>query len=242
METEAELASCCLDRVGRVGITAGASTPNWIIKRVFRELEKLPAGRLIGKLVFFSPQEAFLIYMRIAFLCGISVSMPVFFYQVWAFTSPAMDERLKSQAGFFVAFCSTTFVAGALFAYFVLIPPALKLLLSFGQGELEPMISATGYISFVASLTFACGLVFQMPIVSLILTKMGLVNSRTLRKKYKYAVVVIFIAAAMVTPTTDAFNMMLLALPMLLLYEASIWISAFAGRRAAGLVPKGKQA
>ena len=189
---------------------------------------KIPALGLIEKLAFFSPQEAFLIYMRIAFLCGLFISMPVILYQVWTFILPAMEERFKKRASYFILFCFVAFIIGGLFAYFVLIPPALKFLLSFAKDELVPVISAQKYISFVSSLILGCALVFQMPVLSLVLTKLGIVNHHMLRKKYKYAIVIIFIIAAIITPTVDAFNMLILAGPMLLLYEVSIWISFLA--------------
>ena len=192
---------------------------------------KFPAAGLIEKLVFFSPQEAFLIYMRIAFFCGLSFSMPVILYQLWSFVSPAMDERLKRYSNDFIIGSSFLFFIRFLFSYYLLIPPALKFLLSFASEDLEPVISATKYISFVLSLIFGCGLVFLMPILSLIFTKLGLINARVLRRKYKYALVIILIVSAIITPTPDAFNMCLLALPMLFLYELSIWISFFARPR-----------
>jgi len=189
---------------------------------------KLPASGEIEKLVFFSPQEGFLIYMRIAFLSGLILSLPLILYQVWAFVLPAIEEKRKRQMVFFVFFCSLTFITGCLFAYFVLIPPALRFLLSFAKDNLQPVISANKYISFVISLILACALVFQMPVLSFILSKLGIINWRILRKKYKYAVVIIFIGAAIITPTGDVFNMLILALPMLFLYELSIWVSFFA--------------
>lgn len=189
---------------------------------------KLPASGLIDKLAFFSPQEGFLVYMRIAFLFALIISMPIILYQAWVFILPAVGERLKKYACYFILFCSVSFIAGCFFAYFILIPPALKFLLSFANNELEPIISASKYISFIISLILGCGLVFQMPTLSFILTRLGIVNPRTLRNKYKFAIVAIFIIAAIITPTPDAFNMLILALPMLFLYETSIWISFFA--------------
>lgn len=189
------------------------------------KLLKLPAHGLIEKLAFFSPEEAFLIYMRIAFLSGIIISMPVILYQAWGFISPAVEERFRRYAFWFILACLGFFIGGCLFAYFILIPPALKFLLSFALDELAPVISAGKYISFVTGLIFGCGLVFQMPVLSLILTKLKVINSRLLRQKYKYALVIILLVAAIITPTPDAFNMFLLAAPMLFLYEAGIWIA-----------------
>lgn len=189
---------------------------------------KLPAAGLIEKFVFFGPQEAFLIYMNIAFVLGLVISMPVILYQFWGFVLPAMEEGQKKFIGFFIIFCLVAFICGCLFAFFLLIPPALKFLLSFAKEDLEPVISAGRYISFMTSLIFGCGLVFQMPVVSFILSKLRIINGKILRNKYKYAVLAIFIVAAIITPTADIFNMLILAVPMIFLYEISIWISFFA--------------
>lgn len=192
---------------------------------------KLPARDLIEKLVFFAPQDAFLIHMRLAFFAGFAISLPVILYQYWAFVRPAVADKFKGYASRFVLLCSLSFAAGCAFAYFVLIPPAIKFLLSFGGNELEPVISASSYITFITGVILACGLVFQMPVLSLLLTRIGLIDARFLRKKFSIAIVAIFVAAAVITPTTDVINMMLLALPMILLYEVSIWVSRFSGRR-----------
>lgn len=192
---------------------------------------RLPAAGLIERLVFFSPQEAFAIYMQVAVLCGWFISMPVILYQLWRFISPAIEERLKRHISSLIFFCFIAFVCGGLFAYFILIPPALKFLLSFAKEELEPVISAQKYISFMSGLIWGCGFVFQMPLLSFIFTKTGMINARMLRSKYKYALIAILIIAAGITPTTDVFNMLILALPMVFLYELSIWVSALAYRR-----------
>jgi len=198
---------------------------------VLLEILKLPASGVIEKLAFFSPQEAFLIYMRIAFLSGLVICMPIILSQLWVFISPAIEEGLKKRASSFILFCFLAFILGIFFAYFILIPPALKFLLSFAQSQLQPVISANNYISFIVSLLLGCGLVFQMPVLSFILTKLGIINAKILRGKYKYAIVIIFIAAAIITPTPDALNMLILACPMLFLYEVSIWISFLAERK-----------
>ena len=189
---------------------------------------KFPARGVIDRLAFFSPEEAFLIYMRIGILCGFIISMPVILYQLWGFCAPAMEKRVRKHGAFFITSCFVSFVVGAFFAYFILLPPALKFLLGFAQEDLVPVISAGKYISFVTGIIFASGLVFQMPVLSFILARLGVINSRILRRKYKYAIVIIFVVAAVITPTPDAFNMSLLALPMICLYEISIWVTGFA--------------
>jgi len=194
---------------------------------------KIPAAGRIERLVYFGPEEAFLIYMRISLTAGIVLAFPVIIYQVWAFLSPAIGMRFKRYASLFVTLVSFVFFLGCVFAYTILLPAALRFLLTMGAGQLEPVISATRYIAFVTGFVLACGLVFEMPVASFFLTRMGLISAALLRKKFLYAVVVILIAAAVITPTGDAFNMLMLAVPMLLLYEVSIWVSAIAGKREA---------
>lgn len=199
---------------------------------IFKVL-KFPAQDAIKRLVFFSPQEAFLMYVNISLISGLIISLPVILYQAWLFILPAVEHRLRKYAVCFVGFCFVSFIAGCLFAYFILIPTALKFLLGFAGSELEPLISIDKYISFVNALMFGCGLVFEIPMLSLILTKIGVVNPRLLRSKYKYALVVILIIAAVITPTTDVFNMLILAIPMLLLYEIGIGVSFLSCRKKA---------
>jgi sec-independent protein translocase protein TatC len=192
---------------------------------------KHPSGGAIDRLVFFGPEEAFLIYMRISMTAGLVIAFPVLLFQLWRFLAPAIGEKFKRYAFFFIFFSSLVFLLGCAFAYFILLPAALKFLLSIGKGELEPLISAARYIGFTTGLILACGVVFEMPVVSFFLTRIKVINARMLRRKYLYAVVIIMIAAAVITPTGDAFNMMLLALPMLFLYEVSIWVSFFSERK-----------
>lgn len=190
-----------------------------------------PGSGTVGKLVFFDPAEAFLIHIKIAFFAGLAISMPIVLYQLWAFISPAIEYNAKRQGLPFLFFSLGAFICGASFGFFVLLPAALKFLLGFSGDTLQPLISASSYISFVLGLTLGSGLVFEMPVLSSILSRMGVIDHRLLRKAWKYAVIVIFIIAAVVTPTPDVFNMTILAVPMLILYEASIWVSKFSGRK-----------
>ena len=181
------------------------------------------------KLVFFSPTEALAIYLNISFAAGLVVSMPFLLYQAWKFVEPAMRDRVGKGPVLFVAAVTASFVSGLAFSFFVLIPPALKFLLGFAGPDLQPMISAQNYISFVTWTALGCGLVFEMPVLSYVLTRLGVLNHRLLRGKYRYAIVAIMIIAAVITPTSDIFNMLMFAAPMLALYELSIWVSMLAG-------------
>lgn len=188
---------------------------------------KLPSDSLVNKLAFFSPEEALLIFMRISFCCGLFVSLPFIAYQLWLFISPAVEEKFKQCAIYFVLFCSIAFIIGGIFAYFILLPNALRFLLSLGNEDLVAVISAGKYISFVLAITVGCGFIFQMPVLIFLLTVLGIVNARLLRRHFKFALVAMLVIAAIITPTTDVFNMLMMALPMFLLYEISIWVSFF---------------
>lgn len=211
-----------------LGLASLATLPfsPWILK-----ILKAPASGVIEKLAFFGPQEAFLIYMKIGFLAGTIIALPVILYQAWQFIVPAMDEKFRKHAFYFIAACSAAFFLGCIFAYLVMLPAALRFLLSFGSEDLQPVISASHYISFVVSIILCCGVVFEMPVLSFILSKFGLIDAGMLRSKWRIAIVAILVTAAAITPTTDVFNMMFLAVPMLLLYVVSIWVAALARRK-----------
>ena len=151
-----------------------------------------------------------------------------------AFISPAMEEKMRKYGLIFGISFAAAFICGGLFGFFLLLPAALKFLLNFAKESLEPVISVSKYTSFAMGLVLGCGLVFEMPVLSYLLSKTGIISSGFLRSKWKYAVIVIFIIAAMITPTPDIFDMTILALPMLLLYELSIWVSKFARRTIQG--------
>lgn len=186
---------------------------------------KLPAQGLIDKLVFFSPEEGFLIYMRVSFALGIIISLPFILYQFFRFVLPAIDNLKRNLIIFLVLICLLVFIAGVVFAYFLLLPNMLKFLLSFNSQDLQPLIAASQYISFVTNVLLIFGLVFQMPVISFLLTKLGIINARFLISKAKYIILAIFIIAAILTPTTDVFNLLVLAIPMLALYGVSILVS-----------------
>ncbi|MBI4349954.1 MAG: twin-arginine translocase subunit TatC [Elusimicrobia bacterium] len=190
-------------------------------------LIKRPLAGTVDKLVFFSPVEALAVHLNLSFTAALILSMPFLLYQAWKFVEPAAGSELKSNVFVFVGGVMLAFSAGVLFSYFLLLPPAVKFLLGFAGPDLQPVISAQNYISFITWTVMGTGLVFEMPVLSYILTKLGILNHRLLRRKYRHAIVVILAAAAILTPTSDIFNLFLFAAPMVVLYELSIWISRF---------------
>lgn len=193
--------------------------------KTFLAFLRIPAEGVIDKLAFFSPQEVALVYMKIAIFSGLILSLPIILYQIWVFISPALEERQKKYAVSFIFWAFFAFISGCAFGYLILIPFSLKFLIGLAGFELTPVISLSKYIGFVLALAAGSGITFELPVAIWLLTRLGIVNSRFLRKKRRYAIAIIFITAAVITPTTDPFNMTLLAFPMLVLYEISIWIS-----------------
>ena len=178
----------------------------------------------VGSLVFFSPAEAFLATIKLSMLCGLFLALPVVIYHIWQFVSPALSgkERISLYLTIFASL--VLFYGGMFFATFIL-PISLKFLLGFAKGNLQPMLSVSSYISFISGFLLAFGVVFQFPVVIVFLTKIGLTTPAFLRKQRKYAILIMFIVAALVTPSPDVFSQFLLAIPMLVLYEISIFIS-----------------
>ncbi len=197
-----------------------------IISSVFTprilEILKKPAGDSLKTLAFFGPTEAIWAYIKIALVSGLIISLPVILFQVWCFISPALEERERRTIASFLWLIILFFIGGLIFAYYVLLPFALKFLLTFASSQLVPLISIDKYLSFVFILLLGCGLVFEMPVAVLTLSRLNIITSSTLRRHRKIAVLLIFIIAGVITPTPDAFNMILMAVPMLLLYEISI--------------------
>jgi sec-independent protein translocase protein TatC len=177
------------------------------------------------KLIFLSPTEGFMIYIKISLFAGLILSLPVLFYQLWKFVRPGLYQKERKYTVRIVFFSTLFFLVGALFCYFLVIPYGLSFLLSFGADQIKPTIQIKEYLKFVTLLIIVFGVVFELPLLSFFLTKLGLVTPEFLRKKRRYGIVAIFVAAAVLTPTTDIVSQLLLAVPLMILYEISIWVS-----------------
>jgi sec-independent protein translocase protein TatC len=176
-------------------------------------------------LVFISPQEPFVITLKIAIFGGIIFALPMIMYQAWQFISLGLKEKEKRYLLLYIPISLILFLSGASFAYFLAIPVGLRFLLSFGTGFLEPMISISRYLSFITTMILTFGIVFELPLVSLFLVRIGIVSPQFLAKKRKVAIIAIFVLAAILTPSIDAFTQILLAVPLLVLYELSVWLA-----------------
>ena len=197
----------------------------------FRVLEFLkgPAGDT--PLVYIDPTEFITTYFKVALLGGFILAMPVVLYQMVMFAAPGLTPREKRYVLVSVPGIILSFVAGVVFAWFILIPPALNFLLTFGGDVAEANIRIGRYINLILALTLWVGLSFQTPLVMTLLSRLGVVKPASFAKRRKMAIVGAFIAAAVFTPTFDPVNQTLLASPIIVLYEIGIWLSKLANRR-----------
>lgn len=195
------------------------------------QLLRKPMG--MGRdLVFIAPAEAFFVYLKISLYGAIIVSMPMILYQAWEFVAPGLLDVERRYTGVFVILGSIFFAVGASFCYFVVLPFGLDFLLNFGGEGLSPMISVGYYISFVFKISIAFGITFELPIVLVFLVKLGVLTPQTLSAKRPYFIVGSFVFASILTPP-DVFTQVVMAVPMILLYEVSILAARFFVRSAA---------
>lgn len=181
------------------------------------------------RLVVTTTGEAFTLYVTVALYAAIAFSIPLLLLQVWGFISPALYKHERAYVWPFVILSSISFVGGAAFAYYILFPPAIKYLLGLAE-DFRPLLRATDYFDFITIVMLAMGLIFQMPAVTYVLARIGLVSAGLLARSWKIAIVVILIVAAVVSPTGDIPNLLLFAAPMMVLYVISIFIAWFFGR------------
>ncbi len=185
-----------------------------------------------GRLIYTAPAEAFFTYLKVALLAALVGSSPMVFYQMWRFISPGLFKHERKALWTFVVFSSVLFIAGAIFCYTVVFPFAFTFFMSFATDEIVPMLSLKEYLSFSALLLLAFGVTFEMPIALVILGRVGLVNADILRKQRKFAILIMFVGAAIITPP-DVISQIMMACPLLVLYEISIWLVAASQKKRA---------
>lgn len=198
----------------------------------------LPAN---STLVFTSLPDPFFIYLKVALIAAMLISLPYILYELWRFIYPGLYLHERKAALPFVVFATLLFYLGAAFAYFLVFPAAFKFFLSYESPDLKPMLAIREYVNLVMLLMLAFGAVFETPVIIVFLGLLGLFSSDTLRNGRRYFVVLSFIIAAILTPTPDVLNQAIMALPMLLFYEVGIWIlRAVEKRREAHSMSEGR--
>ena len=192
---------------------------------------QLPKG---GSMQYVGIAEAFLTYVRISLICGVAFAMPVILYEIWKFAVPGTYGRRRLSTFLFILVSMLFFLAGAAFCYFAVFGFAFRFLLGFSEGTLMARPGIQQVLSFSARMMLAFGLTFEMPIFFFFLGRAGLVNHSWLARQRRYAIVLIFVAAAALTPGPDVFSQLLLAVPLLFLYETSVQVVRVTGRKRDG--------
>ena len=181
----------------------------------------LPEGT---KLVFLGITDPFILYIKVAALAGIFVGSPLILYQIWAFVAPGLYQREKRMAVPFIFFGSLLFLGGGAFGYYVAFPFAVEFLLGVGE-QFQPTITVTNYLSFLMTVILGLGVMFEMPTIIFLLSRLGVVTPRFLLRNFRWAVLVIFTIAALITPTPDVVNLCIFAVPTLGLYLVGVGVA-----------------
>lgn len=201
---------------------------DWSFRIITKPLvDAMPAQ---SSMIFTGLPEAFFIHMKIAFFASLFLTAPYTLFEIWRFISPGLYKNEKRLIFPFVFFSTLLFVGGVLFGYFLALPPAFRFFVSFSTDFLKPMISFREYLSLTLKFLLAFGLCFEMPVFMFFLAKLGIVNSKMLARQRRYAILIIFIVAAILTPSPDAVSQILMAVPLMVLYEVSIVVAKFARR------------
>jgi sec-independent protein translocase protein TatC len=179
-------------------------------------------------LISLSPTENFATYFRVALFAGLALAMPVILYEIYAYVDPALLPKERRFIRFMGLPVIGLFIAGMLFCYFVLLPNAIKFLINFGDEVIKNQLRAADYISFVTIFILGMGLIFEVPVAIFALVKIHVITRQWLAKQRRYAVLVAFVIAAVITPTPDPFNQTLVAIPMYLLFEMGLFVARFA--------------
>lgn len=210
-------------------IAGGFSICYWYHERIYDLMQKpiftaLKAHGLDQKLVYLNPTEPFNMYLKISFIAGIFVASPLILYQLWLFIAPGLYRHERRYVGPFLFFTVVLFLCGGLFGYKMVYPAALDFLVGYGQ-QFQPMITISEYTDLFMTIILGLGIVFEMPILAFFLALMGVISPGWMWRNFRYSILVIFIIAAIITPTTDILNMCIFAAPMIVLYLGSIGVA-----------------
>src|SRR5271165_3166617 len=212
-----------------IAVAVGFFACWWKVERIYEIMQRpiidvLKANGMSEKLVYLNPVDPFNLYLKIAALAGLFLTSPFVLYQVWMFISPGLYRNEKRYVTPFMASTIALFSAGGYFGYKIVYPRALEFLIGFGS-QFTPMITISEYTSLFLSIILGMGLIFEMPILIFFLALMGIITAGFMWKNFRYAILIIFIIAAIVTPSPDVMSMCIFAAPMVGLYVISIGIA-----------------
>lgn len=184
-----------------------------------------------AELIFQTPYEAFLVHIKVAAVSGLFFSSPVLFAQFWLFVSPGLYSAEKKFLLPLIFLSIILFLVGSVFAYYLVLPAGLHFLLSFQTESLQPFLSISPYFSFAFGTILSCGIIFDFPIMLMGLIKLGVVRLETLQSSRKIIIVLIFVLAAILTPSPDPVTQLFLAIPLLALFELSVIMSRLSSKK-----------
>lgn len=217
-----------------IGVVLGAVVTGIFIDWIMDNILFAPAKMTVPPLSIINlrPYGQFLIYMEVILIGGAVISVPNIIYQIWKFVEPALKPSERKYVTSVVLFTTFCFLTGVVFSYYLMLPAALGFFANFGSTIIENKISADEYMSFILSMVLAAGIVFELPMLSFFLSKIGLLKPSFMRKYRKHAVVAILLLAAIVTPGPDITSQLMLGIPLLFLYELSIIICKYSQKKS----------
>jgi sec-independent protein translocase protein TatC len=196
---------------------------NWVLLK--------PAASVNMELQNLRPFGQAFLYFKVVIMAGLIISMPYTLYQLWKFIAPGLYEKERRWAGKITIYTSFCFLAGVAFAYWIMIPVMLSFTASFGSSLIKNSIDVTEYFSFITTTLLSAGLIFELPMIAYILSKIGIISPEMLRKYRRHSIVVILVLAAALTPSTDPVSQLVFAAPLWVLYEISILVTVFARKK-----------
>ena len=214
-----------------IGIAVGAVICGIYIDFIIDFILLLPAKKVGANLQNLRPFGQVFLYFEVAIICGIILSIPNIFLQLWKFVAPALQRNERKYILAIVIFSSLCFITGLLFAYFIMLPTVMDFAAGFGTKTIKNEFAIDEYVSIVLSIMLAAGLIFELPMISFFLSKLGILTPKIMRKYRRHSIIVIMILAAFLSPGTDPISQVLLAIPLFILYEISILVSKFSSKR-----------
>jgi len=221
-------------------IIMGPKNPSfWTYRMMCKLYERFPSigsdfciTKIDAKIINTEMSGQFTLQLNSCVMTGIILGIPYILFELWLFIKPALHENEKKSASGFVAFASFLFFLGIVFGYYIICPLSVNFLVNFTVSpEIQNTFTIDSYLSSIMTLTLGSGIIFQLPVIIYILSKLGIMTPAFMRSSRRYSAVIILIIAAVITPTADPFTMLVVALPLFLLYELSIFISASIERK-----------
>ncbi len=215
-----------------IGLAVGTIICWVFVDFLVNDILLLPAKNAGVELQNLKPFGQLMLFFEVAIIGGVILSLPNIFYQFWKFLAPALKKKERKYISVIVTFSTLCFLIGIIFAYYVMLPLSLKFAAQFGSAQIKNVFAINEYMSIIISIMLGSGLVFELPMISFFLTKLGILTPKFMSKYRRHAIVIIFVAAAFLTPGTDPVSQIILAVPLFLLYEISIIISKLAVRKS----------